>query len=89
MNKVKSFLSSENVIVAWVHGAYICYENSTHNRNCRGHGIDMTMSHVSHYRAKIYEKESNETVLETAAWKFKDELIKAVAETLNATGFVP
>lgn len=89
MNKVKSFLGSENVIVVWVHGAYICYQNSTHNGNCKRHDMDEKVSHVSHYRGKMYEKESNETILETAAWKFRKELIKAVADTLNATNFKP
>lgn len=88
-SKNKVFVAAETTIVMYNHGAYWCFINSTHTGKCRKFQMDQNLSHVNHYRNKCVQKETSETVMETSAWKFKEELIKAVNETLNATGFKP
>jgi hypothetical protein len=67
----------------------LCYINSTRNALCERSLKNHNMSQVNHYRGKVYKRETNETVMDTEIWKFKDELIRAVNETLAATNFTP
>jgi hypothetical protein len=90
MKKKKSFLDTNSVIVAYNHGAFLCNKNSTFNGHCRRLTVPSNFSHVSHYRSLFYKRENNDnTVLDTRIWKFKEELIRAVNETLIATNFAP
>jgi hypothetical protein len=82
-------VKTKNAIVVQIHGAYWCHYNSTFNGSCNKYKIDKTFSHLSHYREKFYGDESNKTISDNSTWKFKDELIEAVEETLKATSFKP
>jgi hypothetical protein len=46
-------------------------------------------SSLAHYRFQRMNQETNETILETSIWKYKDDLIEAVNKTLIETGFKP
>jgi hypothetical protein len=86
--KRKAFLDTNKIIVAYNHGAFYCYKNASLNGKCQKLSRH-SFSQVNHYRSKVYRRETNETVLDMGIWRFKDELITAVNETLIATNFVP
>jgi hypothetical protein len=44
---------------------------------------------LHHYRERVFEQSDFVTYNDTTIWKFKDQLIKAVNETLKATNFIP
>jgi hypothetical protein len=51
--------------------------------------IPENVSLVYHYRENFFENTDNITREDFTMWKYKNELIKAVGETLDATGFKP
>jgi hypothetical protein len=84
---MKSFITTDSVIVAYVHGAYFCFKNETCNERCAM--LKLKTSQVNHYRNKVMQNETNESITETIILRFKDELIEDVNGTLIATGFKP
>jgi hypothetical protein len=86
-NKRKAFLDTEKVIVAYNHGAFFCYLNSTSNGKCEKWPSPNHLSYTHHYRNSLLKKQNNETFTNTRMWRFKDELMKAVNFTLEETNF--
>jgi hypothetical protein len=80
----KSFVVADNATVVYNHGALLCGD-----RECNNFRIPLDLSHVNHYREEVFNYTSNITDKDVGIWRFKDELMKAVNATLQATHFVP
>ena len=89
VNKRKSFLDSNNVIVSYNHGGFHCFVNSTFNGPCQKLPSPNNLSYVNHYRNKLHRNQNSDTITNTGIWRFKDELMNAVNFTLSSTKFVP
>jgi hypothetical protein len=56
--------------------------------NCQGFKVPTNISYTSHYRNEIAEFFKG-IIEDITIWKFKDEIMKAVDETLKDLEFVP
>jgi hypothetical protein len=79
----KSLFNTETVLAVHNHFPYYCLSEQ---KNCILQVVPLEVGHLNHYRYK--GNENNETMVEdTSIWKFKDQLMKAVHETMKATKF--
>lgn len=82
---VKSFNVPENIKVVHNHYGLFCFSRHA----CWCYGMPTNISQLSHYRDHMDSASFNVTVENKLMWKFKDELIRDVKETLEATNFLP
>lgn len=80
----KSFHVPGDIKVTHNHCPLSCL---THD--CWCNGMPMDIAQLSHYRDFVDDESFNATIEDKLMWKFKDELIEAVRETLDATKFIP
>lgn len=83
---VKSFFRSDRVLVVHNHFGLKCLKRK--DGWCEVLYVSKNISQLNHYRNEV-EYSYNVTELDSTIWKFKDELIKAVEETLNEINFKP
>ena len=83
----KSFFNTERVLVVHNHYALKCLYGKN-NFYCRNPKVPLKIAQVNHYRDEV-EKKFNVTVLDSTIWKYKDELIARVQESLNEIQFRP
>lgn len=79
----KAIIDPEDVEVANNHGALICHTY----KKCSATYLPEYAWQLSHYRDEVMTPEENITMHDETALKFKDALVKAVQETIEATGF--
>jgi Glycosyltransferase family 92 len=83
IDAIKSFVRPGLVLVVHNHYAIKCLSyNDSSPTGCSKTVISKNISQLSHYRNDV-DDEFKATVLDTKIWKFKNELIKAVRETMN------
>ena len=84
----KSFLSTKRVLSVHNHMPHQCLSNEYHN--CSSLRFPISVAQNSHYRNKLDLNSGYElTVEDTTIWKYKEQLIKVVSETLKAIGLDP
>lgn len=66
------------------HEANLCFAG-----DCRSSKITPNLGQINHYREKVRFQAENISISDHTVWKFKDQLIKDVEKTLNATNFKP
>lgn len=67
-----------------------CLDGKKLNSYCkRSPFIDEDIAVVHHYRNKLFKRTDIITREDKTMWKYKNDLIKAVAKTLKKTGFKP
>lgn len=91
-SRVKSILVPDEIIVVSIQYAFFCLNHSTEpsaegTQQCRCWSMPTNVSQLSHYRNNIKEDEFKVTIEDKLIWRYKDDLIKAVQETLDATKF--
>lgn len=82
---VKSFNVPEDIKVIHNHYALFCFSN----HHCWCYGMPTNISQLSHYRDHMDSESFLVTVESKLMWKYKDELIRDVKETIEATNFIP
>jgi Glycosyltransferase family 92 len=83
----KSFNNPDKIIAVHNHNPIICFHRN--GNECKLKSISENIAQLNHYRHQIDESEISATVEDKTLWKYKDELIKAVKETMEATNFKP
>jgi hypothetical protein len=85
---VKSIFGTERVLSVFTHYPRYCLSKIQHN--CNSYGLSTNISQNSHYRDHMDPNTTfHVTQKDKTIWKYKDQLLKAVQETLKATKFVP
>jgi hypothetical protein len=82
--QLKSIIVPDNVQTVHQHSASRCL-----GRKCQSKKVEPAIAQISHYREKVRFRAENNTILDETIWKFKNQLMKAVQKTLNATQFIP
>jgi hypothetical protein len=77
----KSFFRPENILAVHNHRAFRCLKSKTYW--CRLAKVPLEIAQLNHYRNAVKDRFANGTMKDTMIWKYKDELIKAVEETLE------
>ena len=80
---VKSLFGTERVLSVHNHYPYFCIAP---NNECFKKSVSEDISQSSHYRSGKGDK-NEKLVADNKIWKYKDQLIKAVQETIKATRF--
>jgi Glycosyltransferase family 92 len=83
----KSFFRPENILVVHNHRAFRCLKSKTFW--CRGSKVPLEISQLNHYRNTVKDRFLNKTIKDRTIWKYKNELMNAVEETLNKLNFQP
>lgn len=81
----KSFNIPDRIITLIAHYSLFCLNGS----RCRRTRVPENIAQLNHYRDFVTGELLGKTVNDWKLWKFKDELVKAVNETLSATKFKP
>jgi Glycosyltransferase family 92 len=82
----KSFFQPDNVIVVYNHHAMFCLNSA--NNSCKIVEAPVSIAQLNHYRNEMKTK-VKANVKDRVIWKYKNELINAVEETLNHFNFQP
>jgi Glycosyltransferase family 92 len=85
-NAMKSIVIPDKIESLYLHFAMYCRDGSVW---CKKHTLPENVSLVYHFRSSLLHDSDKITKEDLTMWKYKDELIEAVAETLKATGFKP
>lgn len=83
----KSFNVPDKIIAVHNHSPIVCCHRN--GDQCKLKSIPVEIAQLNHYRNKIDISEVNGTLEDKTVWKFKNELIEAVKETMEATKFDP
>jgi hypothetical protein len=83
---MKSMMIPEKIVSLYLHFAMFCRDGSVW---CKMNTLPENVSLIYHFRDEFLHGTDNITREDFTMWKYKDELMKAVAETLNETGFKP
>jgi hypothetical protein len=87
---MKSIIIPDKVVSVYMHFAMFCLDGDKLDTWCpQERFLPENVSLVYHFRDELLQATDNITKEDKTLWKYKDELIKAVAVTLNATGFKP
>ena len=82
----KSFFQPDNIIVVYNHKAWKCHGSS--DFSCKTASAPSSVAQLNHYRNEMKKKVLS-NIKDRTIWKYKNELINAVEETLNYFNFQP
>jgi hypothetical protein len=83
IDSIKSFIRPDFVLVVHNHYAVKCLSQDNLSLTwCSKDVLPKNISQLNHYRSDVADQ-FKATVLDTKIWKYKDELIKAVSETIE------
>lgn len=82
----KSFQKPDNIVVVHNHSPLICFDGIL---NCRNVTFPLDIAQLSHYRDHIDENVTINLKNDTTIWKYKNDLIDRVKETLLVLGIIP
>ena len=80
----KAILSPDNILSVFNHGYLECFE-----RQCTNFTFPTNVAQLNHYRDEEKVASNGQTVVDTTVWKFKDELVRDVKETIENMKFEP
>jgi Glycosyltransferase family 92 len=82
--QLKSIIVPERVQTLHQHEAYLCFGGECNRRK-----VHPKIGQISHYRETVKLAVQNDTIPDFTLYKFKEQLMKDVEMTLNATKFKP
>jgi hypothetical protein len=89
-NAMKSIIIPDKVVSVYMHFAMFCLDGDKQDSWCKWERyVPENVSLVYHFRDSFLEEMDNTAKTDFTMWKYKNNLVQAVAETLNATGFKP
>lgn len=83
----------EKVVAVYIHYPLYCFDGDNLDTECKVHRpLPEDMALLFHYRSDKFNETDfsfKNVTNDTTMWKYKDDLIREVAITLNETGYVP
>jgi hypothetical protein len=87
---VKPIIIPNEILSVYLHFPLLCLDGDRTDKFCKLHRpYPEDLALVYRYRKDFLRETDNTSTPDTTVWKYKDDLIREVAVTLNETGFKP